>query len=79
MTFDFKYAILNTVTTQELNGSIKYKDSEYKYTLDISEKELLDSYVNDWVLNWCKKYHPEAFIEAEKFIKNNLKNETIKS
>ena len=62
-----------------LGGSINYKEVEYKYTLDITEQELLNSYINDWVLSWCKKHHPEAFIEAKKFIENNFKNETIKS
>ena len=40
------------------------------YTVNISKEDLIDIYVRKWVLRWCKKYHPEAFKEAEKFIKD---------
>jgi len=30
--------------------------------------------VETWVLRWCKKYHPEAFVEAEKFIASTIKD-----
>ena len=42
------------------------------YTVDIEPEVLVDSYVNKWVLEWCKKYHPQAFDEANKFVKEYL-------
>lgn len=46
------------------------------YELDISEEDVINVYVKQWVLEWCKKYHPEAFEEARKFIEKELrKNE----
>ena len=38
-----------------------------KYELNISDEDLINTYVKDWVLLWCEKYHPEAFEEAENF------------
>jgi len=43
-----------------------------KYELDISQEELSQVYIKAWVLMWCEKYHPEAFVEAEKFVKQHL-------
>ena len=40
-----------------------------KYELNISDEDLINTYVKDWVLLWCEKYHPEAFEEAENFIR----------
>jgi len=42
------------------------------YELDISEEDVINVYVKQWVLEWCKKYHPEAFEEARKFIEKEL-------
>ena len=47
-----------------------------KYKLDISRQDLIDSYVNQWVLEWCKKYHPEVFKKAEQFMGDYL-NENL--
>ena len=44
-----------------------------KYTVDIDKEDLVEMYVKKWVLKWCKKYHPEAFSEGEKFIRCLLK------
>jgi len=41
-----------------------------KYSVNISKEDLIDIYVRKWVLKWCKEYHPEAFKEAEKFIRD---------
>lgn len=43
------------------------------YTVNISEEDLIDMYVRKWVLKWCEKYHPEAFEEGKKFIKQLIK------
>ena len=43
------------------------------YTVNINSDTLLNSYVNKWVLEWCRKYHPEAFGEAQKFVGEYLK------
>tara|TARA_B100001093_G_C26846579_1_gene1023076 strand:+ start:3270 stop:3446 length:177 start_codon:yes stop_codon:yes gene_type:complete len=45
-----------------------------QYSVNINKEDLINIYVKEWVLKWCKKYHPEAFDEAEKFVKNNLDN-----
>jgi energy-converting hydrogenase A subunit M len=47
------------------------------YALNIDTEDLINIYVRKWVLKWCKEYHPEAFREAEKFIRN-LYNENNK-
>lgn len=43
-----------------------------KYTLDIEKQDLINTYVNQWVLEWCKKYHPEAFEKANQFVEEYL-------
>jgi hypothetical protein len=43
-----------------------------KYTLDIEKEDLINSYVNQWVLEWCKQYHPEAFEKANQFVEEYL-------
>jgi hypothetical protein len=35
------------------------------YTLDISKEEWIQAFVNEWVLKWCKKNHPEVFEQAK--------------
>ena len=45
-----------------------------KYTVNIDKEDLINMYVKQWVLKWCKEYHPEAFTEGEKFIRK-LANE----
>lgn len=42
------------------------------YKINFSKSDLINIYVKEWVLEWCKKYHPEAFVEAEKFVKKSL-------
>ena len=44
-----------------------------KYTLDVSREEIIEIYVKEWVLNWCKKHHPEVFDKAKAYIPENLK------
>lgn len=44
-----------------------------KYQINISKEELIPIYVKNWVLEWCKKYHPEAFTEAEAFVREHFK------
>lgn len=43
-----------------------------KYKLDINKEDLMNSYINEWVLEWCKKYHPEAFERANQFVEEYL-------
>lgn len=45
-----------------------------KYTLDVSKEEIIEIYVKEWVLEWCRKYHPKVFEEAHKHL-NDLYNE----
>jgi hypothetical protein len=46
-----------------------------KYRVNIGTEALVDIYIRKWVLKWCSKYHPEAFEEAEKFIRENIKED----
>ena len=39
------------------------------YTINIDPEDLISIHVKEWVLEWCKKYHPEAFKEAEIFVR----------
>ena len=42
------------------------------FRINVDRKDQINSLVKEWVIEWCKKYHPEAFKEAKKFIKQNL-------
>jgi len=42
------------------------------YRVNFSKSDLINIYVKEWVFKWCKEYHPEAFVEAEKFVKKSL-------
>ena len=42
------------------------------YKINFTKSDLINIYVKEWVFEWCKKYHPEAFVEAEKFVKKSL-------
>ena len=44
-----------------------------QYTVNFDQSDLINIYIRQWVLQWCKKYHPEAFVEAEKYIRSKLK------
>ena len=44
----------------------------HSYTVNFTKSDLINIYVKEWVLRWFKKYHPEAFEEALKFVKNAL-------
>ena len=39
------------------------------YSVNIDKEDLIQIHVREWVFEWCKKYHPEAFAEAEEFIR----------
>ena len=47
-------------------------NQDFKYTVNIDPEDLINIYIKQWVLEWCKKYHPEAFEEAEKFIREQM-------
>lgn len=40
--------------------------------IDISEEDLINCYSNQWVLEWCRKYHPEIFDQAKNFVKQYI-------
>tara|TARA_Y100000361_G_scaffold153246_1_gene174588 strand:- start:4423 stop:4581 length:159 start_codon:yes stop_codon:yes gene_type:complete len=42
------------------------------HKINYTEEDIVGYLVRQWVFEWCKKYHPEAFVEAEKFVKNYL-------
>jgi hypothetical protein len=42
------------------------------YSVNISKEDLIQVYIRQWVFEWCKKYHPEAFEEAEKFVRKEM-------
>ena len=44
-----------------------------EYAVNIDPHNLLNSCVDKWVLEWCRKYHPEAFEEARAFTQEYLK------
>lgn len=44
----------------EINGN--------QYRLDIKKEDLVDIYVNQWVLEWVRKYHPNVFLTAKDFV-----------
>jgi len=46
-----------------------------KYSINIEKEDLVNIYVKQWVLEWCKKYHPEAFTEAEKFVRDFIEKD----
>ena len=48
---------------------------KFKYSINIEKEDLVNIYVKQWVLEWCKKYHPEAFIEAENFVRDLMEKD----
>ena len=46
-----------------------------KYKVNVDRETMINTWTKEWVLKWCKKYHPEAFEEAEKFIRENIKED----
>lgn len=50
------------------------KESQ-KHSVNYTKEDIVGCYVRQWVMEWVKKYHPEAFMEAEKFVRDFLKNE----
>jgi hypothetical protein len=39
-----------------------------KYSIDLDPALAKERAVEQWVLRWSKKYHPEAWEEARKFV-----------
>jgi predicted transcriptional regulator len=50
-------------------------EKKFKYSINIDTEDLVNIYVKQWVLEWCKKYHPEAFVEAEKFVRDFMEKD----
>lgn len=48
------------------------------YTIDIDQKLLRKSYLKEWVLLWCEKYHPEAYIQGDRYLKEHFDNVVLK-
>ena len=55
------------------------KTKPINYSVNIDKEDLIQIYVRQWVFEWCKKYHPEAFKEAEKFIKKEIDEDNKES
>jgi len=53
----------------------KQPTESLKHSVEYTEEDVIGCYVRQWVMEWVRKYHPEAFKEAEKFVKDYLKNE----
>lgn len=49
------------------------------YSVNINKEDLIQVYVRQWVFEWCKKYHPEAFAEAEQFIRKEIDEDNEES
>ena len=43
-----------------------------KYTVEFDKELMIERAVEQWVLKWCEKYHPEAFQEAEQFLTEKI-------
>lgn len=54
-------------------------DKELKYKINVDTQDLINIYVKEWVLEWCKKYHPEAFDSARKFVNEAFEEQEIKN
>jgi hypothetical protein len=46
--------------------------SDQNYKVNITKEDLIKIYTKQWVLEWCKKFHPEAFEEAEEFVRKHF-------
>tara|TARA_Y100000593_G_C4245746_1_gene304557 strand:+ start:502 stop:654 length:153 start_codon:yes stop_codon:yes gene_type:complete len=44
------------------------------YSVDFDISLIKERTIEQWVLSWCRKYHPEAFVQAEEFIKTLIKD-----
>jgi len=42
------------------------------YKIEFTRSDLINAYIKEWVLRWCKENHPEAFEEALKLAKESL-------
>ena len=63
------------VPTHNMNGT---HDTSQKTKCEQPLKlNLINIYVKQWVFEWCKKYHPEAFVEAEKFVRDFIEKEEL--
>ena len=48
---------------------------DQEYSVSYTKEDIIGCYVRQWVMEWVKKYHPEAFEEAERFVKEYLEGE----
>ena len=48
-----------------------------RYSVNIEQEDLINIYVKKWVLEWCKKYHPEAFEKADEFVRDLIKSDEM--
>lgn len=49
-----------------IHGQTNNKGEKFKYSINVTEEELINGEINDRVLAWCKKFHPKVFIIARK-------------
>lgn len=57
-----------------ISGTTEHKGFEYKYTIELSEEDLVKYYTKKLVLHWCQSKHPEIFSKAEECIKSLRSN-----
>ena len=62
-------------THEQITESVAYERGINKYKIDFSRQDIIESHVNEWVLDWVKKYHPEAFKKARDFVEQNIDEE----
>ena len=43
-----------------------------KYSINFSREDIVTFHVNQWIMQWVRRYHPEAFDEAKKFVEKHL-------
>jgi hypothetical protein len=43
-----------------------------KYSINFSREDIVTFHVNQWIMQWVRRYHPEAFDEAKKFVEEHL-------
>lgn len=55
-----------------IHGKIKSKGESFKYSINITEDELINGEVKDRVLAWCKEFHPKVFAIARKKVLEDL-------
>jgi hypothetical protein len=59
-------------THTDIASSVSYERGLNKCKTTFTKEDKLECHVNEWVMNWVKKYHPKAFDEAREFVSKNI-------